>query len=129
MIPLWSIPYALITGNTTVLKPSERTPTAAMILADCTAEAGFPRGVLNIVLGGARAVNILLSQPAVLAVSSREVAILLISMGLELCDIWYKCPLSLTIARSLPEGENSAHWTLLPSLPCRAEISVLIGVW
>ncbi|KAF7553544.1 hypothetical protein G7Z17_g3550 [Cylindrodendrum hubeiense] len=69
MIPLWSVPLAIMTGNTVVLKPSERTPTAAMILAESFLQADFPPGVFNVVHGGASAVNVLLSQPAVMAVS------------------------------------------------------------
>lgn len=69
MIPLWSIPYALLAGNTVVLKPSEKTPTAAHIIAHCFREAGFPPGVINIVHGGSGTVNTLLAQPAVRAIS------------------------------------------------------------
>ncbi|KAK1530461.1 methylmalonate-semialdehyde dehydrogenase [Colletotrichum costaricense] len=69
MIPLWSIPIATITGNTLVLKPSERDPGAAMILAELAKEAGFPDGVLNIIHGTHRAVNFILDEPAIKAVS------------------------------------------------------------
>lgn len=69
MIPLWSIPYALITGNTVILKPSEKTPSATQALAECFYRAGFPSGVFNVVNGGASIVNTLLSQPAIRAVS------------------------------------------------------------
>lgn len=51
MIPLWMFPMAIACGNTYVLKPSERTPGAAMLLAKLTKEAGLPNGVLNIVHG------------------------------------------------------------------------------
>ncbi|KAB8235907.1 methylmalonate-semialdehyde dehydrogenase [Aspergillus alliaceus] len=69
MIPLWSMPYALITGNTVVLKPSEKAPSASSFLATATIEAGFPPGVFNIVHGNAAAVQMLITQPAVQAVS------------------------------------------------------------
>lgn len=69
MIPLWSIPFAVVTGNTVVLKPSELCPSAAMLLADCFLQAGFPPGVLNIVHGGSGAVDKLLAQPIIKAVS------------------------------------------------------------
>ena len=49
MIPLWSIPIATATGNCLILKPSERDPGAAMILAELAEKAGFPPGVLNVV--------------------------------------------------------------------------------
>ena len=69
MIPLWSIPIAAITGNTLVLKPSERDPGAAMILAELAREAGFPPGVINIVHGKARTVDFILDEPAIKAIS------------------------------------------------------------
>ncbi|KAF5858676.1 hypothetical protein ETB97_003891 [Aspergillus alliaceus] len=69
MIPLWCIPIATVTGNCLILKPSERVPGAAMILAELAREAGFPKGVLNIIHGSARAVNFILDEPAIRAVS------------------------------------------------------------
>ncbi|KAI8673161.1 hypothetical protein LRP88_02316 [Fusarium phalaenopsidis] len=69
MIPLWSIPIATITGNTLVLKPSERDPGAAMILAEIAKEAGFPEGVVNIIHGTHRAVNFIIDEPAIKAIS------------------------------------------------------------
>lgn len=69
MIPLWSIPIATVTGNTLVLKPSERDPGAAMILAELCVKAGFPPGVVNIVHGAHRTVNFLLDHPSIKALS------------------------------------------------------------
>lgn len=69
MIPLWCIPVATITGNTMVIKPSERDPGAAMILAELAKEAGFPPGVINIIHGTHRAVNFILDEPAIKAIS------------------------------------------------------------
>lgn len=69
MVPLWSIPLGLITGNTMILKPSERDPGAAMILAELAREAGFPSGVLNIVHGSARTVDFIIDEPAIKAIS------------------------------------------------------------
>jgi malonate-semialdehyde dehydrogenase (acetylating)/methylmalonate-semialdehyde dehydrogenase len=69
MIPLWSIAFAVITGNAVVLKPSERCPSAPMLLAELFLQAEFPPGVLNVVHGGPQAVDKLLAQPAVQAVS------------------------------------------------------------
>jgi hypothetical protein len=51
MIPLWMFPIAVTCGNTVVLKPSEKDPGAAMMLAELAMEAGLPKGVLNIVHG------------------------------------------------------------------------------
>ncbi|GAE00075.1 hypothetical protein PVAR5_8810 [Paecilomyces variotii No. 5] len=69
MIPLWCIPIATVTGNTMVMKPSERDPGAAMILAELAREAGFPEGVLNIVHGAAKTVDFILDEPAIKAIS------------------------------------------------------------
>ncbi|KAM0276644.1 hypothetical protein ACHAQH_006553 [Verticillium albo-atrum] len=69
MIPLWTIPLATITGNTLILKPSERDPGAAMILAELAQEAGFPDGVINIIHGGKPTVDFLIDEPAVKALS------------------------------------------------------------
>ena len=69
MIPLWSIPMATITGNTLILKPSERDPGAAMILAELAREAGYPDGVINIVHGSAKTVDFIIDEPAIKAIS------------------------------------------------------------
>jgi malonate-semialdehyde dehydrogenase (acetylating)/methylmalonate-semialdehyde dehydrogenase len=69
MIPLWSIPIATVTGNTLILKPSERDPGAAMILAELCQKAGFPPGVVNVVHGARRTVDFILDEPAIKAVS------------------------------------------------------------
>ncbi|KAI4136813.1 MAG: hypothetical protein L6R39_007599, partial [Caloplaca ligustica] len=69
MIPLWSIPIATITGNTLIMKPSERDPGAAMILAELARDAGFPDGVINIVHGSAKTVDFIIDEPAIKAIS------------------------------------------------------------
>jgi malonate-semialdehyde dehydrogenase (acetylating)/methylmalonate-semialdehyde dehydrogenase len=69
MIPLWMFPLALVTGNTFVLKPSERVPFTAIRLAELLMEAGLPKGVFNLVQGGKPAVDALLTHPLVKAVS------------------------------------------------------------
>lgn len=69
MVPMWMFPVALVTGNTFVLKPSERVPTASLLLADWLSEAGLPDGVFNVVNGDKEAVDALLHNPDVKAVS------------------------------------------------------------
>ncbi|KAI7076657.1 putative methylmalonate-semialdehyde dehydrogenase, partial [Hortaea werneckii] len=69
MIPLWSIPIATVTGNTIVIKPSERDPGAAMIIAELCVKAGFPEGVVNIIHGGPKAVDFILDEPRIKALS------------------------------------------------------------
>ncbi|MEV5767097.1 CoA-acylating methylmalonate-semialdehyde dehydrogenase [Micromonospora sp. NPDC052213] len=69
MVPLWFVPVAVACGNAVVLKPSEKDPGAALLLAEWFAEAGLPDGVLNVVNGDAEAVDALLDHPGVKAVS------------------------------------------------------------
>jgi len=69
MIPLWMFPIALVSGNTFVLKPSERVPFTAIRLAELLTEAGLPLGVFNLVHGGKPCVDALLTHPLVKAVS------------------------------------------------------------
>jgi malonate-semialdehyde dehydrogenase (acetylating)/methylmalonate-semialdehyde dehydrogenase len=69
MVPCWMFPVALATGNTFVLKPSERDPSAAVFMAQLLEEAGLPAGVFNVVHGDRVAVDALLEHPDVKAVS------------------------------------------------------------
>jgi malonate-semialdehyde dehydrogenase (acetylating) / methylmalonate-semialdehyde dehydrogenase len=69
MVPLWMIPMAVATGNTFILKPSERDPSSANLIFDLFKEAGLPDGVLNIVHGGKDAVDALLDHKDVHAIS------------------------------------------------------------
>lgn len=69
MIPLWTIPIATVTGNTCIIKPSERDPGACMILAELAEKAGFPPGVVNIVHGSAKTVDFILDEPRIKAIS------------------------------------------------------------
>ncbi len=63
MVPLWFVPNAIACGNTVVLKPSEKDPSAANFLAELFAEAGLPDGVLNVVHGDKEAVDRILEHP------------------------------------------------------------------
>ncbi len=69
MVPMWMFPVAIACGNTFVLKPSERDPSASLMLAQLLAEAGLPDGVFNVVNGDKEAVDALLEHPGVAAVS------------------------------------------------------------
>lgn len=69
MVPLWMYPMAIACGNTFVLKPSERDPTSALRIAELAMEAGLPAGVLNVVNGDKEAVDTLLDDERVQAVS------------------------------------------------------------
>lgn len=69
MVPLWMFPMAIVCGNTFVLKPSERDPSSTLFIAQLLKEAGLPDGVLNVVNGDKEAVDTLLHDPRVEAVS------------------------------------------------------------
>ena len=69
MVPLWFVPNAIACGNTVVLKPSEKDPSASMFIADLWAQAGLPAGVLNVVHGDKVAVDRLLEHRDVKAIS------------------------------------------------------------
>ncbi|MBK7281825.1 CoA-acylating methylmalonate-semialdehyde dehydrogenase [Candidatus Aalborgicola defluviihabitans] len=69
MVPLWMWPMAVACGNTFVLKPSERDPSSTLRIAELALEAGLPPGVLNVVHGDKEAVDTLLTDPRVKAVS------------------------------------------------------------
>ena len=69
MVPMWMWPVAIACGNTFVLKPSERDPSASLLVAEWLADAGLPEGVFNVVHGDKVAVDALLEHPDVRAVS------------------------------------------------------------
>lgn len=69
MVPMWMFPVALACGNTFVLKPSEKDPSCALRLAELLIEAGLPNGCFNVINGDKEAVDTLLSDPKVAAVS------------------------------------------------------------
>jgi malonate-semialdehyde dehydrogenase (acetylating)/methylmalonate-semialdehyde dehydrogenase len=69
MVPLWMHPIAIATGNTFVLKPSERVPSASRLVAELYAEAGLPDGVFNVVNGDKVTVDAILDHPGIAAVS------------------------------------------------------------
>jgi malonate-semialdehyde dehydrogenase (acetylating) / methylmalonate-semialdehyde dehydrogenase len=69
MVPMWMHPVAIACGNTFVLKPSERDPSASQLVAELWAEAGLPDGVFNVVHGDKEAVDALLDHPNVAAIS------------------------------------------------------------
>jgi malonate-semialdehyde dehydrogenase (acetylating)/methylmalonate-semialdehyde dehydrogenase len=69
MVPLWMYPVALVCGNTFVLKPSEKVPLTAIRIVQLLAEAGLPKGVLNLVHGGRDCVDALLVHPRIKAIS------------------------------------------------------------
>jgi malonate-semialdehyde dehydrogenase (acetylating)/methylmalonate-semialdehyde dehydrogenase len=69
MVPMWMFPMAIACGNTFILKPSERDPSASLLLAKLFTEAGLPDGVFNVVNGDRRVVELILDDPRIQAVS------------------------------------------------------------
>jgi malonate-semialdehyde dehydrogenase (acetylating)/methylmalonate-semialdehyde dehydrogenase len=69
MVPMWMFPIAVACGNTFVLKPSERDPSSANLLAEMLKEAGLPDGVFNVIHGDKTAVDAILAHPTIQAVS------------------------------------------------------------
>jgi malonate-semialdehyde dehydrogenase (acetylating)/methylmalonate-semialdehyde dehydrogenase len=69
MVPMWMHPLAIATGNTFILKPSERDPSASNFMAQLYADAGLPEGVFNVVHGDKAAVDAILDHPDIAAVS------------------------------------------------------------
>ncbi|MEM9254778.1 MAG: CoA-acylating methylmalonate-semialdehyde dehydrogenase [Pseudomonadota bacterium] len=69
MVPMWMYPMAIACGNTFILKPSEKDPTASMLCARLLQQAGAPKGVFNVVNGDKAAVDTLLTDPRVQAIS------------------------------------------------------------
>ena len=69
MVPMWMFPVALACGNSFVLKPSERDPSAALFMADLLKQAGVPDGVFNVVNGDKEAVDAILHHPGIAAVA------------------------------------------------------------
>jgi malonate-semialdehyde dehydrogenase (acetylating)/methylmalonate-semialdehyde dehydrogenase len=69
MVPMWMFPVAIACGNPFILKPSEKDPSAALLMAELLAEAGLPEGVFNVVHGDKEAVDAILEHPGIAAVS------------------------------------------------------------
>ena len=69
MVPMWFFPIAIAAGNTVVLKPSEKDPSASLWIAELWAEAGLPPGVFNVLQGDKTAVDELLTNPAIKSIS------------------------------------------------------------
>lgn len=69
MVPMWMFPLAIVCGNTFILKPSERDPSSTLFIAQLLKEAGLPDGVMNVVNGDKEAVDVLLTDHRIKAVS------------------------------------------------------------
>ncbi|WAC64559.1 CoA-acylating methylmalonate-semialdehyde dehydrogenase [Pseudoxanthomonas sp. SL93] len=118
MVPLWMFPVALACGNTFVLKPSERDPSAALFMADLLKRAGLPDGVFNVVHGDKVAVDALLDEPRVQALSfvgSTSIAEYIYARG------------SANGKRVQALGGAKNHMVVLPDADLDGAVSALLG--
>lgn len=87
MVPMWTIPIAIVLGNSYVWKPSDKTPLTSFFIAEALKEAGLPEGVFTVLQGGTETVNAIIDHPAVRAigfVGSTKVAKIVYQRGTQL---------------------------------------------
>jgi malonate-semialdehyde dehydrogenase (acetylating) / methylmalonate-semialdehyde dehydrogenase len=122
MVPMWMAPMALATGNTFILKPSERDPSPSLMIADLFKQAGLPDGVFNVVQGDKVAVDALLHHPDVKAVSfvgSTPIAEYIYTEGAK-----RKGPYPLRV-QALGGAKN--HLVVMPDANLDQAVDALIG--
>ena len=118
MVPMWMFPIALACGNCFILKPSERDPGASLIMAEWLREAGLPDGVFSVVQGDKVAVDALLHNPDVVAVSfvgSTPIA----------RYIYETCALNGKRAQALGGAKN--HMVIMPDADMDQAVDALMG--
>ena len=118
MVPLWMFPVAIACGNTFVLKPSERDPSASVFMAELLKQAGLPDGVFNVVHGDKMAVDALLDEPRVQAISfvgSTPIAEYIYARG------------SANGKRVQALGGAKNHMVILPDADLDGAVSALLG--
>jgi malonate-semialdehyde dehydrogenase (acetylating) / methylmalonate-semialdehyde dehydrogenase len=118
MVPMWMFPVALACGNSFILKPSERDPSASVLIGEWLKEAGLPDGVFNVVHGDKEAVDALLHDPAVVAVSfvgSTPIA----------RYIYQTCALNGKRAQALGGAKN--HMVVMPDADLDQAVDALMG--
>ena len=122
MVPLWMAPLAIATGNSFILKPSERDPSPSLMLADLFKRAGLPDGVFNVVQGDKVAVDALLQHPEVQAISfvgSTPIAEYIYSQATKRAGTF---PLR---AQALGGAKN--HLVVMPDANLEQAVDALIG--
>lgn len=118
MIPLWMFPMAVTTGNTFILKPSEKDPGAALLLAALASEAGLPPGVLNIVHGTHDVVNQICDHPDIRAVSF---------VGSDVAGMHIYSRASATGKRVQCNMGAKNHAVVMPDADEEATVNALVG--
>ncbi|HYD78871.1 MAG TPA: CoA-acylating methylmalonate-semialdehyde dehydrogenase [Paucimonas sp.] len=122
MVPMWMAPLAIATGNTFILKPSERDPSPSLMIADLLHQAGLPDGVFNVVQGDKIAVDALLHHPDVKAVSfvgSTPIAEYIYTEGVKRKGAY---PLRV---QALGGAKN--HLVVMPDADLEQAVDALIG--
>jgi malonate-semialdehyde dehydrogenase (acetylating) / methylmalonate-semialdehyde dehydrogenase len=122
MVPMWMAPMAIATGNTFILKPSERDPSPSLMIADLFKRAGLPDGVFNVVQGDKLAVDTLLHHPQVKAVSfvgSTPIAEYIYTEGAK-----RKGPYPLRV-QALGGAKN--HLVVMPDADLEQAVDALMG--
>ena len=118
MVPCWMFPVAIACGNTFILKPSERDPSASLLMAELFRQAGLPDGVFNVVQGDKAAVDALLEHPDVKAVSfvgSTPIA----------HTIYQRCAQTGKRVQALGGAKN--HMVVMPDADIGQAVDALIG--
>lgn len=118
MIPLWMFPIANTCGNTMVLKPSEKTPSAALVLARLAKEAGLPNGVLNIIHGAHDTVNYICDEPRIKGVSF---------VGSNTAGEYIHARASATNKRVQANMAAKNHGTIMPDADKESTLNQLAG--
>src|SRR5512136_2098747 len=118
MIPLWSAPYAVATGNCVVIKPSSEVPLSQMKIAELVDEAGFPPGVWNVVNGGRTVVNGMLDHPDIEGITFVG------STPTAKNVIYPRC--GATGKRVIAQGGASNFMVIMPDCSLRATIPALM---
>jgi malonate-semialdehyde dehydrogenase (acetylating)/methylmalonate-semialdehyde dehydrogenase len=118
MVPLWMFPIALACGNTFLLKPSERDPSASLVLAELLAEAGLPEGVFSVIHGDKEAVDALLDHPQVAALSF---------VGSTPVARYLQTRAAGTGKRIQALGGAKNHMLIMPDAPLESATEALIG--
>jgi malonate-semialdehyde dehydrogenase (acetylating)/methylmalonate-semialdehyde dehydrogenase len=118
MIPLWSAPYAVATGNCVVIKPSSEVPLSQMRIAELADEAGFPPGVWNVVNGGRTVVNGMLDHPDIKGIA-------FVGSTPTARDVIYpRC--GATGKRAIAQGGAKNFMVIMPDCNVRATIPALM---
>jgi malonate-semialdehyde dehydrogenase (acetylating)/methylmalonate-semialdehyde dehydrogenase len=117
MIPLWSAPYALATGNCVVVKPSSEVPNSQTRLAELVDEAGFPPGVWNLVHGGRTVVNGMLDHPDIKGIT-------FVGSTPTAKFIYERC--GATGKRVIAQGGAKNYMVIMPDCDVRSTIPALM---